>query len=174
MPASFLYFAYGSNMLSARLRERCPSARPVGIADAFGWAVRFHKHGRDGSGKASLAAADTPEAKVPGVLYEIALYERGDLDRAEGRYLRDDAFAVVLASTGVAATASTYIAEAETCRPGLQPFDWYVGLMLAGAREHGLDPGYIGMLAAVEAVADPDVERATLMINLATLGRGGV
>lgn len=29
---TFLYFAYGSNMLSARLKARCPSAKVIGKA----------------------------------------------------------------------------------------------------------------------------------------------
>lgn len=33
---TFLYFAYGSNMLPARLQARCGSARVIGAATAAG------------------------------------------------------------------------------------------------------------------------------------------
>ena len=51
---SFLFFAYGSNMLTDRLRERCPDARPLGAAIARGYVLSFSKRSRDGSSKATL------------------------------------------------------------------------------------------------------------------------
>jgi len=38
-----IYFAYGSNMLTARLQERCSSARPLGTAIARGFVLSFSK-----------------------------------------------------------------------------------------------------------------------------------
>ena len=46
-----LYFAYGSNLSSARMAARVPSARVVARAQLPGHALRFHKVGRDGSAK---------------------------------------------------------------------------------------------------------------------------
>jgi hypothetical protein len=54
--ASFLFFAYGSNMLTERLRERCPDARPLGTAIARGYLLSFSKRSKDGSAKATLVA----------------------------------------------------------------------------------------------------------------------
>ena len=51
---TFLYFSYGSNMLTERLRARCPSANCIGIATATGYALEFSKSSVDGSGKATL------------------------------------------------------------------------------------------------------------------------
>ena len=53
-----LYFAYGSNMLTARLRERMPSCKPLGIAKLPGHALRFHKRSKDQSGKCNAFATD--------------------------------------------------------------------------------------------------------------------
>ena len=57
---TFLYFGYGSNMLTERLRarERCPSAKCIGIAEVTGYALEFSKPGEDGSGKATLGHVD--------------------------------------------------------------------------------------------------------------------
>ena len=59
-PDSFITFAYGSNMPSARLRGRCPSARAIGIAELRGHELRWHKRSKDGSGKCDIVAVDTP------------------------------------------------------------------------------------------------------------------
>jgi hypothetical protein len=228
----FVYFAYGSNMLTARLRERCPSARPLGLAAAPGYGVAFNKQGMDGSGKATLAMlehdpqkwvpvlrqrsclnkelephsdsigmekalapvrqkrretaaglADAPSptrftapsmqagqdggAGARGVLFRIDLGERAALDRAEGNYRREDAFAVHCPQGGTPITACTYIAEPHACRDGLAPFDWYVALMRAGAIEHGQDADYIAWLSAIETRIDLDLRRAARMAALA-------
>lgn len=62
--------------------------------------------------------------------------------------------------------ASTYIAQNNACREDLLPFDWYVSLMVAGAREHGLDTEYIAMLESTVAYSDPDTERSKRMARL--------
>ena len=51
MSATLLYFAYGSNLHPERLRERVPSAESLGVARLEAHVLRFHKRGRDGSGK---------------------------------------------------------------------------------------------------------------------------
>jgi hypothetical protein len=50
-PEPVVYFAYGSNMSTARLRERMPSCKPLGTATLPGHALRFHKRSTDKSGK---------------------------------------------------------------------------------------------------------------------------
>lgn len=164
---SFLYFAYGSNMLKARLRERCPSAQAEGLAWAAGYAVRYWKEGRDGSGKATLVRQSIDTFLTCGVLYRIDLAERTDLDRAEARYLRHDDFAVHCSHSGENRRASAYLASPDACRQDLRPFDWYVGLIRAGAQEHGLDPQYIAKLTAVDTCRDSNLQRSIDMETLA-------
>ncbi len=48
------YFAYGSNMLTKRLNQRCPGARRVGRADAADHAIEFSNPSIDKSGKATV------------------------------------------------------------------------------------------------------------------------
>ena len=48
-----LYFAYGSNLFSARMRERVPSAQARGPARLAGHRLTVDKPGRDGTAKAS-------------------------------------------------------------------------------------------------------------------------
>lgn len=135
-----LYFAYGSNLKLARLRERAPSANPRGRAQLRGWRLAFDKPGRDGSAKANLRRADG--GRVCGALYAL---NRGDwpgLDAAEGGYER---IAVeVSTDSGALARAQTYLARAPVAQ-GL-PREDYLRLVLEGAREHGLPAGWIEAL----------------------------
>ena len=62
-----LYFAYGSNLPSARMRRRVPSAAAQGPAELQGRRLTTDKRGRDGSGKANLR--EDPAATVWGVLW---------------------------------------------------------------------------------------------------------
>src|SRR5262245_37818727 len=92
---NFIYFAYGSNMRTARLVERCPGAKPLGWALASGYRLAFLKKSKiDGSGKGTLISSAND--KCYGVLFEIPLSQRGLLDSFEGRgYERNDTFSVV-------------------------------------------------------------------------------
>lgn len=160
---TFRYFAYGSNMLAERLQARCPSARVVGAAVIRGgYELVFTKRSVDGSGKAALVDAqrDRSARDIYGVVYDIELGERDLLDRCEGDgYLRhDEVTATVLAGAAVI-SATTYFANATRIEPGLQPYDWYMALTIAGAKQNALPQAYIGWLQDMPAVADPDADR---------------
>lgn len=133
------YFAYGSNMASDRLGQRVPSARALGPARLTGFEWRCDKRSADGSAKANLARTDG--AETWGVLYEIADAEFAALDRLEGGYERIEVAVEHAAETRKAFTyLSTRLADGEP------PADWYLGLILAGAREHGLPEAWIAWL----------------------------
>jgi len=55
---TILYFAYGSNMLSARLQERAPSATAIAIGKISGHRLCWHKRSRDGSGKCDAEVSE--------------------------------------------------------------------------------------------------------------------
>lgn len=159
---TFLYFAYGSNMLTERLTaiQRCPSAMPRGIAVARGYSLAFTKPSRDLSGKATLT--ETDGCHQYGVLFEIDDRELSDLDREEGRgngYERDDLFPVVLPD-GSKINVSTYIAS--ECKSGLNPYDWYLALIVAGAKQHNLP---VEQIEALQATVFDDVNRNQRAIN---------
>lgn len=169
---SFFYFAFGSNMLPTRLQRRCASARFVDCAKAAGFDVEFSKVSRDGSGKATLVRAE--HAVTLGALFEIADSDRNALDEAEGAgagYDRDDHFGVELAGTGESMPATTYIATAIDRR--LKPYDWYLALVIAGARHHGLDEDYLTRLHAFAHTVDPRDDRGSRLDALAALQAHG-
>jgi gamma-glutamylcyclotransferase len=152
------YFAFGSNMLTERLRARCPSAHPIGTGYAQGYRVRFSKRSDDGSGKATLVWAAGHNAF--GVLFTIAATDVAALDKAEGKgYRRDDVFEISHFPMGHRLTAATYHARPAAIHEGLRPYDWYLDLIVAGARQHELPQEYVEMLSAFPAQTDPDPRR---------------
>jgi gamma-glutamylcyclotransferase len=158
--ARILVFAYGSNMLLARLRARTPSAWPLGCARLPGHRLHWHKVGRDGSGKCDIVASEDPGDAVHGVLYSIAHAEKPRLDAAEGLGQGYDERRLMLAHAGGAVEAWAYVAT--HVDPALRPFTWYRALVLAGAVEHGLPAAYAARIAATPALDDPDAQREAL------------
>jgi gamma-glutamylcyclotransferase (GGCT)/AIG2-like uncharacterized protein YtfP len=174
--ASILYFAYGSNMLAERLHARCRSARFRGTARAEGFALSFAKRSRDGSGKATLAASNAPAACVHGVVFDIQESDIDELDRLEGLgrgYNRDNAFNVVEEPHRLLLSVATYIADPESVDPTLKPYDWYLRLVIEGARQHRLPPQYIEALGATPTTEDPKPNRKSRVEALALLAQTG-
>lgn len=159
-PEHVVYFAYGSNMSTARLRERMPSCRPLGVATLPGHTLRFHKRSVDRSGKCNAFATGN-EDSVIGVLFSFDPAERAALDRAEGvgnGY--EHATVTVVNDKGRRRKVLTYLATPDYIDDSLKPYGWYKEFVLEGGREHGLPPGYIAeYIQSVEAIDDPDKSR---------------
>ncbi len=161
MPEGRIYFAYGSNMLSARLLRRCPSACALGSAVLDDHALDFAKPGRDGSGKATIKV--DAGARVFGVLFSLHPDECDLLDGFEGRgkgYDRIEDCTVRPMAGGAPIAAFTYMAPPAFRSSGLSPFDWYHALIIAGARQHGLPEDHIAWLEGIAAIPDPETGRA--------------
>jgi hypothetical protein len=151
------YFAYGSNMLTARLRARVPSAVAVDRARLADHRLAWRMAGPDGSAKCDIAPA--PGEVVHGVLFRLAGEELPHLDAAEGLGEGYDRETVTVTTPdGEPVAALTYRALVHD--PERRPYDWYKGFVVAGAREHGLPADYVADLEAVTTMEDPDRERA--------------
>ena len=152
------YFAYGSNMLTDRLRERVPSATAIGVGRLAGHELRWDKRsGRDRSGKCDAEATGRQEDVVWGVLFELDPDEKPALDRAEGLgvgYM--DKTVQVSTDTGPVTALMYYATDKD---PSLRPYHWYKALVIAGAREHGLPAGYRSRLELVVTVSDHNPTR---------------
>lgn len=171
---SFFYFAYGSNMLTARLTARCPSAKVLGTASAPNHTLEFIKQSNDKSGKATLISASQQGLHTPGVLFEIAKSDLGELDRVEGAgfgYDRHDEYEIRLAGNDEHITATTYLARKTVAH--LKPYDWYLALVIAGAHHHELDARHAQSLCQIEYVIDADLTRKTRTDALTALAAHG-
>src|SRR6478735_11247012 len=82
--STFLYFAYGANMLSRRLTARAPSAVAIDIGFVEGRRFSFGKVSRDKSGKSHLEATGNPQDRAYGVLFKVNVKDKPNLDIAEG------------------------------------------------------------------------------------------
>jgi hypothetical protein len=157
MKETFLYFAYGSNMLSRRLRERTPSAVAVGTGYVCGRHLTFDKDGSDGSGKCDMEPTSSQSDRVHGVLYRVDLGEKQLLDEAEGLGESYSEEHVRVVTSDGECRALAYVAiRKET---DLHPYGWYKALVVAGAIEHELPVEYVERLRSVESKPDPDGSR---------------
>lgn len=153
-----LYFAYGSNMLTERLRDRVPSARPITPARLPGRTLRFHKRSRDGSGKCNLVET-SGDTTVHGVLFDVAPDDLSALDDAEHRGRGYERCRVNLQTSEGTLEAFAYVAQPAYIDDALLPYDWYHALVMAGACQHGLPPDYRAHLEDIRTYPDPDETR---------------
>lgn len=150
-----LYFAYGSNLSSARLRARLEGVRPAGPARLDDHRFALDKRGHDGSAKANVVPH--PGEAVWGALYELAHAHLPDLDRFEGGYER--VTVEVVRREGGLVEAVTYRSTLRV--EGWLPFDWYHAHLVRGAREHGLPEDWIARLEALPFREGPAEDAAS-------------
>ncbi len=158
---TFDYFAYGSNMLTARLRKRCIFPYKVERAYAADRVIEFSKRStKDCSGKATLR--QQAGHSTPGVLFRIPITDCKSLNRYEGAgkgkgYYRCDKFPVHLTRNDEIVYARTYLAS--YTEPNIKPYDWYLALVIAGVLEHDLGAKYQSMLQRVPYITDTKCDR---------------
>jgi gamma-glutamylcyclotransferase (GGCT)/AIG2-like uncharacterized protein YtfP len=163
--STLLYFAYGSNLSSRRLRARIPSAGFVSVAQLEGYDLRFHKKSRDGSGKCDAYATDNSADRVLGAIYQIDEEHKPFLDVIEGvgiGYAQRDV--TVLDLNHEPYEVFTYCAL--DTAPNLQPFNWYLHHVVTGAEEIGLPSDYIQRICTIASIVDPDSTRSALEMQI--------
>jgi hypothetical protein len=152
------YLAYGSNLHPLRLGARIDAPRVIGVVELPGYCLAFHKRGMDGSGKCLFYDEVDRTQRVYGVLYAIEGRLAADLDALEGPGYRRQHLSVAVAGRTYA--PYLYAAAPEHRDPGLVPYHWYKGLVLAGARYHGLPADYLAAIDAIPSLPDPNPGRS--------------
>lgn len=155
--APLFYFAYGSNLMGARLRARVGSARLESTAALAGFRLAFNKRGADGSAKCNIMPGEASDV-VHGVMWRIDARDKSALDAVEGPAYY--CWWHNLPAAGTRYPVFTYIARPGMTADDWRPYDWYRAFVIAGAREHDLPRDYLDALHAVPGIPDPDADRA--------------
>ncbi len=145
-----LYFAYGSNLDEAQMRERCPSAERGPRAVLRGYALTFggFSH-RWGGAVASIVRA--PGASVHGLLYRIDALDIAKLDRFEGHpFAYERVERIVIDEDGRRRRTHLYLQPEEGFEPWEPAPDYYAVLRRAYARL-GFDRRRLAAAARVAA-----------------------
>jgi gamma-glutamylcyclotransferase len=146
---SFLYFAFGSNLSSERIRINNPSARFKSIAKLSDHQLDFNYFSKRWKG-AAATILELENTHVWGVLWELDMEHLNTLDKQEGvpRVYNRKNVQVEL-EDGSTLPAYTYflIKPLEDDR---RPSKVYLDVILKGAREHSLPQSYIDKLQDIE------------------------
>ncbi len=156
-----VYFAYGSNMLTCRLEQRVGKVEVLGVATLKQHRFQFDKESTDGSRKANVFYTGSDVDTVIGVLFQIDMKRKPDLDRAEGLGKGYELKQVDVLVENKIVQASTYFATTPDRSSKNLPYDWYLELILAGAKEHALPEEYTDLIHAQPTKSDKDVLRAS-------------
>lgn len=154
---SVWYFAYGSNMNPARLKERCTDkGAPIleRIAGHLtGWRLAFNKLRRHRPGEGAANVVEGADGLVEGTLNRMAPAGLDLLDVDEGVALgqyRRRSVRVIRPGTAIALDAVMYVALPGVVADGLRPPRWYLDHLLAG--RDLLSPAYLQRLAATSTI----------------------
>ncbi|KAG9283931.1 gamma-glutamylcyclotransferase-like [Astyanax mexicanus] len=148
---TFLYFAYGSNLLKERLQLKNPSARVHCIARLQDYKLVFGNHKGLASDRWQGGVATiehSPGDEVWGVVWKINMADLESLDRQEN--VRLGAYSPVEVSVwtrGQELNCRTYIMNSCVYAP---PSPQYLKVIMMGAEQNGLPKDYQEKLKAIE------------------------
>ena len=148
------YLAYGSNM-NRGIFENRRGMRPIQAQPALLENYRLRFNLAVGSGERGVANLEYQAgARIWGVLYLITVEQSEHLDRTEGvprgAYRRIPVSAMV---DGIKQVAG-FSYQSDRISLGRKPSPRYIGLLIEGAIQHGLPPGYLRYLRNFELAAD--------------------
>ncbi len=143
------YLAYGSNMLKAQMKNRCPHVKAVGIGMLKDYMLVFRTHATIEKSKGS---------KVPFVIWDISESDEHRLDRYEGfpKYYIKENFDVTMTNLEgkkpkkITAMAYVMVKGQEKAAPSMS----YYGIISEGYRDFGFDE-----MSLLEAMADCLIRR---------------
>jgi hypothetical protein len=149
-----LYFAYGGNMNSLQMAERCRAATPLAVARLADHKIAFFGHSQrwDGAEETVIAA---PGIETWGVVYELSLSSLDRLDAWQGirldgagRYFHSPA--EVMGKDG--SPYSVLLYRKDILGRPQSPSEEYLAHIVAGAHQQGLPLDYVRDLSAIPTV----------------------
>lgn len=143
---------------------RIPNAVKLYSGRIVGYAICFDKWSTDGSAKANIRYTGGNKDEVWGVVFQMSNTDLYALDKYEPNYNRLRLH--VHTDSGLGVMAYAYQAIPEAIKEGKQPYDWYLKLIVEGARENQLPESYCEMLQATGSVIDSDECRSRIGTEL--------
>ncbi|XP_013405270.1 gamma-glutamylcyclotransferase [Lingula anatina] len=148
---TFLYFAYGSNLLKERILINNKSAVFKAVGHIQDWELTFAMFSQRWQGHVATILP-VQRAQCWGVVWELDISDKQNLDNQEGvsRMVYKPIEVQVTCEDGSILECRTY----ELLRPlerGLgPPSPQYKNVIVSGARQNGLPQDYIAQLEAIE------------------------
>ena len=137
-----LYFAYGSNMSVRRFQQRVKSAEFIGQYMLLEHSLKFHKIGKDQSGKCDAYFTGNQHDIIYGVVFNFHRQEKYKLDKAEHLGIGyQEKNVKVINIKGEKIDAYCYYAIKINSQ--LKPFSWYKQHIIYGAKEANLPQDYL-------------------------------
>jgi gamma-glutamylcyclotransferase (GGCT)/AIG2-like uncharacterized protein YtfP len=160
-------FSYGSNMLTARIKDRIKSYSILGVGFIKEHSLKIHKRSKDLSGKADAYYTGNIEDLVWGVVGEITEQDKVILDKIEGlgKGYNQKTEKVNLVD-GSVINSIIYCADEKFIDRDLKPYHWYKRFVLEGAKENKLPDDYINKIDKIESIADNDTERSKKKLRI--------
>ncbi|XP_067652490.1 gamma-glutamylcyclotransferase-like [Haliotis asinina] len=150
MARTFMYFAYGSNLLAERLLINNPTAQFLCTARLHDYRLTFDSP-RDTKTMPWAGAPATirkcPGCSVWGVIWQLDIADSDSLDRQEVFYQRR--MVTVTTPDGTTYTCRTYELDGEF-DISHTPSPQYKDVIVRGAKQNGLPEAYISQLEAIE------------------------
>jgi gamma-glutamylcyclotransferase len=158
-----LYFAYGSNLSTAQMRERAPGHRVVGLAALRDHRVEFPRYSPRWAGGV-LSVKPHRGDTVWGIVYDVTEPDLASLDQHEG--FRADGDQHNVYDRPIVTVELTrpddgsvprrlrvwmYVARPSNPSP---PSRRYLERVVGGAREHALPEDYVARLSATPVLAE--------------------
>jgi gamma-glutamylcyclotransferase (GGCT)/AIG2-like uncharacterized protein YtfP len=148
-----LHFGYGSNMSEAYMKRYTPGLKYVMNAQLPNFEIQFRKYSENMQGGIS-SIIPQPGGMIYGVLYYIPKREMEELDILEdvplGIYNRETF--QVLGEDGKWYAADLY--RVADPKGPFEPASQYLDLMIAGGKEHNINPEWIAKLEKMRAAQE--------------------
>ncbi|HWQ40538.1 MAG TPA: gamma-glutamylcyclotransferase family protein [Desulfosporosinus sp.] len=142
------YFAYGADMNSAQIKQRCSSPKVLGIARLPGYKVEFYGYSALWDGAQETVVPDL-QSEVWGVLYELQFHDCESLDTYQdarvngmGAYFHYPVDVITMDQE----TIASIIYKKDVLEEAKLPSTEYLDFIVQGAKEHGLPAEYITLL----------------------------
>ena len=145
---AYYYFAYGSNLNRAQMKQRCSSPKILGIARLPGYKVEFYGYSATWDG-AQETVVPEPQAEVWGVLYELQAFDWESLDVYEdarfngtGTYFHYPVQVINMKQE----TINAIIYKKDILKEPKLPSAEYLAFIVQGGKEQGLPEEYLTIL----------------------------